>query len=469
MKNNIIIFSFYIILFLLFFFFISIKCSELSEIGKHLIFFLKNEVKNDNKGLSEDNYISEIMYKHLYSKFNIGIPSQRLTFYYETSCYSSSITEEDYKKERSTTYQLIENINNNKNISYENNNNENKGILSQEIFEINKEKVLKNFTFLLTEKSKSGTFQNKNIIGLNMNINNNNDNLSFLSKLKQNDYIDKKIFTFLFGDNIIMENRGFDGQILIGCLPHDINPLFEEKDLKWISSKNKKNWNINFDIVKYNNDEIKDKSVDLDLSLNLIIGPESFRQKLLKDFFKKQIDNQKCKENYFFNLKDEQFYIYYSCNSDAEFIEIPSLSFYHKELNETFKISFLDLFINYMYKHYFTVIFKKNPQNNWVFGQIFFNDYRFVFDLEQERIGYYKTYPQKDRPIIAVISFILLIIIIAIGYLYAYINKETYGYTNNKQIINPIRKEYSEIPTNNKEEKNKMTESNIINKKEKQN
>ena len=455
MKNIKNIFLLYIIILNLFFF-ISIKCSELSEIGKHLIFNLKIEANKDNKLLAEDNYMSEIMYKHLYSKFNIGIPSQRLKFYYETNCYNSSIIEEDYNKQRSTTYHLIE-----KNII-------NKFILSQEIFEIDKDKTL-NFTFLLKEKN-SGNLNNKNILGLNLNINNNHDNLSFLSQLKQNNYIDQKIFTFLFGDNIIMENRGFDGQILIGCLPHDINPIFEEKDLKWISTNNKKKWNINFDLVKYNNDEIKDKNVDLDLTLNLIIGPETFRQKLLNDFFKLHIENKKCKENFFYNLKDEQFYIYYSCNNDAEFIEIPNLSFYHKELNETFKISFENLFVNFRYRYYFNIIFKKNPQNNWVFGQLFFNNYRFVFDLEKERIGYYKTYPQKDHPMIAIFSFALIFIISGIGYLYGYINKNENEQLKNKQIIYPLRREYSDISQNNKEEKNdKNNKSNILEKKEKQN
>ena len=452
MKNIKKIFSLYKILLILVLF-ISIKNSELSEIGKHLIFNLKIETKKDNKLLSEENYMSEIMYKHLYSKFNIGIPFQRLKFFYETNCYNSSIIEEDYNKQRSTTYHLIEN------------NNNNKSTLSQEVFEIDKDKLF-NFSFILQEKKS----ENKNVLGLNLNINNNHDNLSFLSQLKKNNYIDQKMFTFLFGDNIIMENRGFDGQILIGCLPHDINPIFDEKDLKWISTNNKRKWNINFDIVKYNNDDLNDKNVDLDLSLNLIIGPETFRQKLLNSFFKLHIDNKKCKENVFFNLKDEQFYIYYSCDNDAEFIEIPFLSFYHKDLNETFKISFDSLFVKFRHRYYFNIIFKKNPQNNWVFGQLFFNNYRFVFDLEQERIGYYKTYPIKDHPMIAVFSFVLIIIISGIGYLYGYINRQENEYLKNKQIIYPLRKEYSDISQNNKEENNiNNNKSNIIEKKEKQN
>ena len=462
MKNNKKIFFIFVLLLEL----KIIDTSELSEIGKHLLFNVRKERDKNIHDLSEEEYMREIMLKELYSKFNIGIPSQRIKFYYETNYYESIMTEDDYDKIRSTTYKLIDNRY--KNTTFKNNDftiNDTKGFLSQELFEIDQDLELKNFTFLLKGKSISGKIENFNILGLNLNSNNKeNEELSFLNQLKKQNLIDKKIFTFLFGDNTFVESRAFDGQLLIGCLPHEINNAFDEKDLKWIQVKSSdniknKNWNINFDIVKYNNDIINETNVVLDLSLNIIIGPENFRQKLLNEFFKKHIEKNICKENIFYNLKNEEFYIFYSCNNDAEFIEIPELSFYNKELNETFIFSFSSLFTSHKHHFYFNIIFNKKPQNNWVFGQLFFNSYRFVFDLEKERIGYYKSYPQKDRPMIAVFAFIVAFVIFGVLNLFGYIKKPGYqSYNNNANDDNQnkfhIRKEYSDDNKNNDNIKN---------------
>ncbi len=127
----------------IFFLFISIfqlfkinNSSELSEIGEHLLLKLRTKRKDEVKGLSEEDYMKENMYNEFYSKFNIGIPPQRLTFYYELNFNESSISEEFYAKDRSSTYKLID----------ENNT---KGYISQESFEVDQDIVLQNFTFLL--------------------------------------------------------------------------------------------------------------------------------------------------------------------------------------------------------------------------------------------------------------------------------------------------------------------------------
>ena len=449
---------------------IIIKSSELSEIGAHLILNLK-EANNEKESLSESNYMWERMYHTYYSKFNIGKPIQRLKFFYETNIYGIIVTEDEYDKVRSTTYKLIDQRF--KNLLYKDNSfiiNDSSGYLSEEKFGINQNIIIDNFTFLLKGKNTSENEKNVNIIGLSLNKNKSqDDSLSFLGQLKQKNYIDKKIYSFLFEDDMIRGKRGIDCQILIGCLPHEINAEFEEKDLKWISldEKNylKRNWHLKFDIVKYNNDELKEKTADFDFNLNLIIGPESFRQKLLIEFFKDKIENKKCFENYFYNLKDEQFYIFYSCSMEAEFIEIPNLSFYNKELNETFNLSFADLFTTYRHRFYFNIIFNKTPQDNWVFGHLFFKSYRFVFDLEKERIGYYKIYQNEERPMIIIFFIFIVLISIFFAYLF-YKNKyENYNIIYQNEISYPIRKEYADDINNNQKDKNK----NIVHEKEKQN
>ena len=452
-----------IFLLLIYFVFLSyihtINSSELDEVGKHLLMNYRKEISNRGNNLPPDKYMEELMYKQYFSKYNIGVPSQKIKFYYEINSFESTISEDYYLKTRSSTYKCIDNKKCPKKISETNDFTitDKEGYLSQETFELNPDNKLEDFTFIIKPKGKidSGTKEIPNIIGLGLNKGNkkNQKDLSFMDKLKKHNYIDKKIFTPLTSDDSFNENRFYDGQILVGILPHEVNPLFEEKDLKWISMKDNinsnHNWHINFDSVKYNNEIIKDRLAFLDLSLNVIIGPESFRQKLLNGFFKKQLGNKKCTENLFYNLKDEEAYIYYSCSNDAEFIEIPKLYFYNKVMNETFELSFDKIFTQYKARFYLNIIFRKKTQNNWVLGQLFLNNYKFVFDTEEERIGYYKTKQQENHPFIAVFCIVIALLIFFIIYLNG--NKFIIGQENiyyNQEMQNKlypqVRKEYSD-------------------------
>ena len=442
-----------------------IKSSEIEEVGKHIVMSFRKEVNNDVANLSPDKYMEELMYKQYFAKYNIGNPTQKIKFYYDMNVFESSISEDYYEKIRSSTYKCLDNKKcpNKKTEINDFNLTDKNGYLSQEIFELNPDNKIENFTFLLKPKGKTDSEQNEipNLLGFGLSNNNKDKDvvlLSFMEQLKRYNYIEKKLFTILTGDNSIIESRFYDGYILIGCLPHEVNPLFEEKDLKWISNKvedkSNRNWHINFDTVKYNNEVIKERTANLDLSLNIIIGPESFRQKLLKGFFKKDLENKNCVENLFYNLKDEEHYIYYSCGYEASFIDIPNLSFYSKSLNETFELSFEKLFTTFKHRHYFNIVFNKKTQNSWTLGQIFLNNYRFVFDAEKERIGYYKTIIPENHPFIALISIAIAFIIFFILYLSG--NKFTVGQDNiynnqqlQKNLHQPVREEYSNLKNKN--------------------
>ncbi len=416
----------------------------IKDVDPHLlIYYLEDKKQTDN--LSEEKYMKEIMYKDLYSKFKIGVPSQNIKFYYEMNNYESSISEELYYIKRSTTYKLIDkrflNISNENNIFEITDPN---GYLSKEILELSPEKKIENFTFLLKPKNKNEKVKNTNALGLNFNIKNNSHSL--LSLFKEKNYISQKVFSFLSGDDSFSENSEYDGQVLIGCYPHDISPYFDEEELYFTSLNNKddENWHINFDSVKYKEDELKDKKVELDINLNVIIGPEKFREKLINTLFRDFIHNKKCKENYFTSDKTGEQYIFYTFDKDVMLKEIPILTFYSKDLNETFKLSFTQLFEKYRERYYFKIIFKKNPDNKWVFGQIFFNTYKFVFNIEEGKIGYYKSYSHKNHPIIALIIIAVFVFIFVVGYLRGLsVKKRDALLYGNKPASIPVRKEYA--------------------------
>ena len=457
-QRKIFSFSLFILFQLLSFNIQIINTFGLKDADKHLlIYFIQEKKKTETNELSEENYMKELMYKEIYSTFNIGLPNQNLKFYYDMNNDISSIYEDFYYKSRSTTYKLIDNKY--KNIQDENNNFEIKdtnGYFSQEFLELSKDINVENFTFYLKPKIKKEEIKNVNTFGLAYKK---EDINSILYKLKEKKYINKKIFSFLFGDDALSENKMFDGQVLFGCFPHDVSLYFDDTELYFMPLKdtNNKHWHIQFDTIKYNNDELKDKTVELDINLNIIIGPEKFRKKLLNTFFREFVNNNKCKENIFTSDRDGQKYLFYSFDNDIQFKEIPNLSFYSKDLNETFNISFSKLFIKYRQRYYFNIIFKKKPDNKWVFGQIFFNMYRFVFDLEQGQIGYYKSYSSNNHPLIILLCFFAFVIIFILGYLRGTIMIKNEGDTM-KQVTIPIRKEYANVPTSEPVEKKRKKE-----------
>ena len=113
------------------------------------------------------------------------------------------------------------------------------------------------------------------------------------------------------------------------------------------------------------------------------------------------------------------------------------------------------MFIKYRERYYFNVIFKKKPDNKWVFGQIFFNMYRFVFDSEEGKIGYYKTYSSKNHPMIVLLCLAVFAFIFIIGYWRGNTMKKNEANLFNKQSQYQVRKEYQNIPTNDENDNKK--------------
>ena len=414
-----------------------------------LIFFLKEKSKTPKDLLSEEDYMKSLMFKEIYSKFDIGSPKQNIKFYYEMNDIESSISQEFYFPKRSTTLKLIEN--------------KKKSNLSQELFIFDENKKLDDFIFYLKQKLDSNERKNYNSLGLGYPKN--NSKFSFLSNVHKKGYINKKVFSFLFGDDAFSENRFFDGQFLIGKYPHDISPYFNELDLNFIPLKGEEKWIIEFDSVKYNDLELKDKSVKLDVNLNIMIGPEQFRKKLISSLFSDFLENGNYIENSFVSDKDGQTYLFYTFNNNIRLKTIPNLSFFSKALNETFKINIGTLFRKYKEKYIFNVIFSKNPKNIWVFGQTFFNNYKFVFDLDEGKIGYYKINIKYSGMFISILCIIISGALFGFCYLRGYYQVEKEKNQNkNRQMYYPIRKEYM----NEKKEVNKTIKNEKDNKPKKE-
>ena len=367
----------------------------------------------DIQNLEGDYYMSTMMYTDIFSPFNVGVPRQKLKLHYDINSYYSILSDSEYFKSHSTTYKLL----NDKDYSF---NKEMTMLASKEIVEIHYYK-LNEFNFLLSSfKNPQSDYPKYSYIGLNFydNTENNNNTFSFLEQIKKQGLIEKKIFAIYFGEHAIRLNRAFDGQILFGVLPHDISNEFDEEDLKWISlvENGKKGWKIKFDKVLYNNETINANFAQFDLGLNVIIAPENVR-KIFEKFLKKFIDNKNCVEDYFYSIRDEKSFLYYSCDRMTEFGNFPKFSFYSENLNEIFEFSLEKLVFVKGPKIYFSLIFDKTTENNWRLGAMFFEKYRFIFDSENKMIGYYKTIGDEDHPWVVVFSLLGAIFVFVIFWL----------------------------------------------------
>jgi hypothetical protein len=66
-----------------------------------------------------------------------------------------------------------------------------------------------------------------------------------------------------------------------------------------------------------------------------------------------------------------------------------NLSFFSKELNYNFSLSYKDLFYNFNGKNYYLVIFPWFMGIKWRLGLPFFKKFNFVFDSDKKVIGVY--------------------------------------------------------------------------------
>ena len=350
--------------------------------------FFRREIKKINKEQNlGDEAINNLLYNKIYSQVNIGNNKIPTIIYlsfnnWDIKIISSSSIKNKEEKSLFTfpkSYQQL-------NLSY------------------------------LSEEPNNDQSKNFSYLGLSL-LHNDKNKFSFINQLKENKIIEKRIFSVLFKEKSITGDSVNDGQILFGLYPHEMTSRYNENDLKWVQIQDRDLWQIQFDEVKFNNEEnsISIKEVEFDIGMNLIVGPEEYRIKIYENFFKKQIEDKLCKEEIFFNKKDNQFYITYSCSMDLEVNDFPTLSFYNKNLNYSIVLDYYQLLCIFERKIYFKVVFKKKAENKkWIFGRSFMEIYPLVFDVDNKKIGFYKVELSTDHPLILTFFFVVVIIIIII-------------------------------------------------------
>ena len=214
--------------FILFIFLLLIKISF--QKNTFLTFNFKNNI-NKTKIKSSSYYI-DLSNNNFVTNINLGTPKQTLPLTIKFHLSSLAITSTlSIKNEFIIKYNL------NKSSSYQSENftslefgidEFNKGIKSQENFELNDKIKVNNLNFILTTETYSEV---SGILGLNIKYDKDIlENYSTLKQFKERNLISNCIFFFNFNDNNDNSPLNYNGQLIIGTYPHEYNPKKYKKE-----------------------------------------------------------------------------------------------------------------------------------------------------------------------------------------------------------------------------------------------
>ena len=401
-------------------FFLFIILLEIS-IQRHIVLDLYKDneelIQINNYKMIKDEKIMEILfYNDIYTLINVGKPKKEIKFYLTFNSNKTILNSKEYSASRSLTNKI--------------NNVTNESIDYFEFNERKQNKTTGDYSFILIDINENNKINaSKCIIGLKpIDINNSElkANTNFLFQLQKFGLINKRIFSIIIDDMTIYENNIKKEKLLIGGLPEEMNlEMYSKNEIKWTKlSFNNNNidnqkWELYINSFIYKDIRVNYTYIEFILENNLIIAPENFRLIILNDFLNQLINDNICKEDYFYNERDQKPYIYYACQEYKNFSN-KVIYFKSKDLNETFEINLGELFYRYNQKFYFGIIFnadknnKNKDENIWKMGKLFFGKYSFVFDDENKRIGYYRIEKEDDKPYIIFICFAFFIIFVII-------------------------------------------------------
>ena len=273
--------------------------------------------------------------------------------------------------------------------------------------------------------------------------------LNFVSLLSKNNIIKDSNWAIKFYNN----NNKYDGEFIIGSLPHEYSPkeykegqlfksnvlnynYFQDWELQFKSIyffKNDPESNTKVNDIDINNDENIVKvdtniNIEFDIDNKIILGSNNYYKYINEYFFNKNKD--KC--DYY--LYDERYKII-SCDKNIIINNFPSLYFYNHIYNYTFELNYTNLFLDKNNKKYFLIAFDESKSDAWTFGTLFLKKYYLVFNTYEKTIGFYNQEIIRDKnssKLVFNIIYIVLIFIAGLGGFF--IGKKIYYKVRNKRI-----------------------------------
>ena len=266
--------------------------------------------------------------------------------------------------------------------------------------------------FIYNDNNKDNNLANSYYLNIGFQIINQKkykerENYNFINQLKKRNIIENYdwcIFfkkgknhdgSFLYNPDELINAKG---ELLIGDLPNNYNPDFQNKQLLStysIYSNQLFKWSLEFSNVYYNKSINVTKKIDIsDFQLNInnyiILAPISYYYNIKNDFFNYYLTKKICKiyegREYktFYCEKSENFTI-------EELKKFPTLYLEHKEFQYTFEFTYEDLFIEKKDKYWFLVALSifNNDLEEWSIGIIFLRKYNLIFNQDSKTISFY--------------------------------------------------------------------------------
>ena len=191
---------------------------------------------------------------------------------------------------------------------------------------------------------------------------------SFITQMKNNNIINKKVFFIKYNDN--NEN----GEIVFGTFPHEIKDKYcescEEEDF---------------------------------IEGGFIIGSYSYKKEMMNSFFNDKISEGECFTQEIYQQK-RALDVYY-CKKNVDITKIEKLIIVIDKIKYKIEFSYSDLFtLNGDYL-YFNVLFTQDEdefKNDFILGKPVFKKYPLVFRFltRNEKIGFYNNFSYSKKGII---------------------------------------------------------------------
>jgi hypothetical protein len=356
---------------------------------------------------------------------------------------------------------------------------------------LNKNISINNISFLFGVNVFAGKIDNSSKIcgklGLQIyNSKNQFRNDYFVNSLKQSKIIDSYTWTILYlnssiekNDILNYTNKEHDGILICGISEEDYNYIFRTKNIKTVKAEARTSDSLYWDIIsvkvsyeytknKQGNYESLDNRITFSNQINHIICTEYYFNSIKSTFFDEPIKNNICTIIEKVQPMGSNIIV---CDKEImkQISEFPKISFYHKELDFIFELTYKDLFIEYNNKILFLVVYNSYGQNIWYFGKIFMKKYPFVFDYDKKTISFVNVYninksdndqsnsPEMDENEYSFWYFfkiIIIIILIILGIIVGVFIGRMLWYKNRKKRANELDDdyEYSKDKMNNKNE-----------------
>lgn len=295
----------------------------------------------------------------------------------------------------------------------------------------NKKLVVDNLYFDLVRNIRDNV---TGVIGLG--IKDRFSRMSFLKVLKDNNLI-KNYYWFFDFDT--WDNQ--KGKIIIGSLPHEIyKDKYSEEDLFFSKTcmAGYAYWEMFFDKIYINNNSdsnngkiyFNNERVEFNFEYNAFVGAFDYRD-YMKSLLKDLLLEKKCFNDSFYGYEDfydyDYQYTFYYCRNEKDIKNklnelISPIFFYSNEFNYVFEITKNDILKekgNYIFIHILFIQYL----NKWILGKSIALRYKFIFNQEIKRIGFYSKLKDsnintnaKSSIFIQIISVILFIIAIGLGF-----------------------------------------------------